>query len=110
MNKADGDFLEWMYRTEGFNRGEFSVKASDFLSRCIYTYEQFEVIGSGSSDAPEALGIQPMGDAWLRAYRAHGGTGNYTSGMRCLAIITEDGRGIAVYKRILVRNKHLIAQ
>lgn len=71
---------------------------------------QFEVIGSGSSDAPEALGIQPMGDAWLRAYRAHGGTGNYTSGMRCLAIITEDGRGITVYKRILVRNKHPIAQ
>ena len=71
---------------------------------------QFEVIGSGSSDAPEALGIQPMGDTWLRAYRAHGGTGNYTSGMRCLAIITEDGRGIAVYKRILVRNKHPIAQ
>lgn len=44
MNKADSDFLEWMYRAEGFNRGEFSAKASYFLARCIYTSEPWNTI------------------------------------------------------------------
>lgn len=44
LNKADSDFLEWMYRTEGFNRGEFSAKASYFLARCIYTSEPWNTI------------------------------------------------------------------
>ena len=47
-----------------------------------YNPEQFEIIGSNSStDLCKELGVKPLGEDWIRGYRAAGGTGHNTANM-----------------------------
>lgn len=53
----------------------------------------------------KALGMREIGEEWIKAYREHGGTGNYTAHMHNLVLLTGGGVPIAPFKRILVRLK-----
>lgn len=68
-----------------------------------YCPEQFEIIGTDTKDQAEALGIQPIGEEWLSKYKAAGGTGHITAGMRNLALYDHDGTPKTPYARILIR-------
>lgn len=65
----------------------------------------YEIVGLSTNITASSLGIAPLGKEWLRAYRAAGGTGHYTAYMRGLGIITDDGRALSVYKRLIIRRK-----
>lgn len=65
---------------------------------------QFELIGNSEDMAQmKQIGVQPVGATFIDAYKAAGGTGNRTAGMRMLGLMEPKAR--AVFKRILVRRK-----
>lgn len=69
--------------------------------------EQFELIGNSEDMAQmKEIGARPVGDEFIAAYKAAGGTGNRTAGMRMLGLMEPKAR--AVFKRILVRRKDAI--
>ncbi len=73
-----------------------------FLSK--YSPEQFEIIGnSDDMDMTLAMGVRPLGHAFIQAYRERGGTGHYSPGMRMLGLMEPQPR--TVFKRILMRRK-----
>lgn len=53
------------------------------------------------------IGVHPVGATFIDAYKAAGGTGNRTAGMRMLGLMEPKAR--AVFKRILVRRKDAVA-
>lgn len=69
--------------------------------------EQFELIGNSEDMAQmKEVGVRPVGDEFISAYKAAGGTGNRTAGMRMLGLMEPKAR--AVFKRILVRRKAVV--
>ena len=70
-----------------------------------YNPEQFEIIGTDANNMVDELGIKPIGQKWVDAYKAHGGTGHITANMHSLVFTAANGSGITTYKRILIRNK-----
>ena len=69
-----------------------------------YNPEQFEIIGC-SDVAGSIPGIDILGQEWIDAYRAEGGTGHYTANMRSLGL-SAYGRHKVVFSRLIIRNKH----
>ena len=69
-----------------------------------YCPEQFEIIGVDSTDFSEELGIEPIGDEWIKKYKNSGGTGHMTANMRNL-VLTVEGKPKISYARILIRKK-----
>ena len=68
--------------------------------------DQFELLGNSEDMAQmKDIGVAPVGEEFIEAYKAAGGTGNRTAGMRMLGLT--DPKARAVFKRILVRNKQL---
>lgn len=70
-----------------------------------YNPEQFDIIGTDANNMVDELGIKPIGQKWVDAYKAHGGTGHITANMHSLVFTAANGNGITTYKRILIRNK-----
>ena len=70
-----------------------------------YNPEQFEIIGTDANNMVDELGIKPIGQKWVDAYKSHGGTGHITANMHSLVFTAANGSGITTYKRILIRNK-----
>jgi hypothetical protein len=69
-----------------------------------FSPDQFEIIGnSDDSDQMRELGVRPLGREFVDAYRAQGGTGHRSPGMRMLGLMEPKPR--IVFKRILVRRK-----
>lgn len=69
-----------------------------------YNPDQFEIIGnSDDMDLALAIGVRPLGRDFVEAYRARGGTGHISPGMRMLGLLEPEPR--TVYKRILIRRK-----
>ena len=66
--------------------------------------EQFEIVGVDSTDFSEELGIAPIGEEWIKKYKAAGGTGHMTANMRNLVLTIEEMPKIS-YARILIRKK-----
>ncbi len=66
--------------------------------------EQFEIIGTDSNELVEELGIKPLGE-WVNLYKIQGGKGHYSPKMHNLVCISNDGRCIQPYKRVLIRRK-----
>ena len=67
--------------------------------------DEFEILAnSDDMDSTKAIGVQPLGDAFIAAYRGRGGTGHYSPGMRMLGLMEPDPR--TVYKRILIRHRN----
>lgn len=72
-----------------------------------YNPEQFEIIGSNSStDLCKGLGVKPLGNDWIRRYRAAGGTGHNTANMVRIVYNDSHGNPKVAFSRIFIRNKH----
>lgn len=70
-----------------------------------YNPDQFEIVGnSDDRDMMDEIGGRPLGHEFISAYRARGGTGHYSPGMRMLGLLEPQPR--VIYKRILIRNRH----
>jgi len=70
-----------------------------------YNPEQFEIIGTDTKEQSEEIGIQPIGEEWVKKYKEAGGTGHITANMRNLSYIDFDGIPKTPYARILIRHK-----
>jgi hypothetical protein len=66
--------------------------------------DQFELVGNGDdAEQMKEIGVRPLGDEFIAAYKAAGGTGHRTAGMRMLGLM--DPKARVVFKRVLVRRK-----
>jgi adenine-specific methyltransferase EcoRI-like protein len=69
-----------------------------------YNPDQFEIVGnSDDGEMMAAIGVRPLGSDFIRAYRARGGTGHYSPGMRMLGLLEPQAR--VIFKRILIRHR-----
>ena len=69
--------------------------------------DQFEIIGSNcSTELCKELGVKPLGEEWIKRYRAAGGTGHNTKNMVRIVYNDSHGKPKVAYSRIFIRNKH----
>jgi hypothetical protein len=69
-----------------------------------YNPDQFEIIGnSDDGEMMSEIGVRVLGREFIDAYRARGGTGHYSPGMRMLGLLEPQPR--VIYKRILIRHR-----
>lgn len=68
-----------------------------------YCPEQFEILGYEREDDIIKVGIQNMPEKFLEDYRANGGKGHYTKGMKMLCCYTSDGIPKIPFSRILIK-------
>ena len=69
-----------------------------------YNPDQFEIVGnSDDGTMMREIGVRPLGREFISAYRARGGTGHYSPGMRMLGLLEPQPR--VIYKRILIRHR-----
>lgn len=69
-----------------------------------YNPDQFEIIGNSDDGAMmNDLGVRPLGPEFISMYRARGGTGHYSPGMRMLCLLEPQPR--VIFKRILIRRR-----
>lgn len=72
-----------------------------------YNPDQFEIVGnSDDSNMMREMGVRPLGRKFIDAYRARGGTGHYSPGMRMLCLLEPQPR--VIFKRILIRHRRHI--
>jgi Adenine-specific methyltransferase EcoRI len=73
-----------------------------FLNK--YNPDQFEIVGnSDDSEMMREIGVRTLGRDFIDAYRARGGTGHYSPGMRMLCLREPQPR--VIFKRILIRHR-----
>jgi hypothetical protein len=70
-----------------------------------YNPEQFEILGYEREDENIKAGISYMPEEFLQTYRAQGGTGHYTKGMKMLCYYDYNGKAKIPFSRILIRRK-----
>lgn len=70
-----------------------------------YNPEQFEILGYEREDENIQVGITNMPEEFLQTYRAQGGTGHYTKGMKMLCYYDSGGKAKVPFSRILIRRK-----
>lgn len=69
-----------------------------------YNPDQFEIIGnSDDSEMMREIGVNTLGREFINEYKASGGTGHYSPGMRMLGLREPKPR--VAYKRILIRHR-----
>jgi hypothetical protein len=69
-----------------------------------YNPDQFEIVGNSDDGAMMTeIGVRALGQEFIRAYRARGGTGHYSPGMRMLGLREPQPR--IIFKRILIRRR-----
>ena len=69
-----------------------------------YNPDQYEIIGNGDDMViAQEIGVQMLGREFIDAYRARGGTGHYSPGMRMLGLMEPQPR--VAFKRLLIRKK-----
>jgi hypothetical protein len=69
-----------------------------------YNPDQFEIVGnSDDGEMMSRIGVRALGREFISAYRARGGTGHYSPGMRMLGLLKPQPR--VIYKRILIRHR-----
>jgi len=69
-----------------------------------YNPDQFEIVGnSDDGNMMAEIGVGVLGRDFISAYRARGGTGHYSPGMRMLGLMEPQPR--VIYKRILIRHR-----
>lgn len=69
-----------------------------------YNPDQFEIIGNSDDAAMMSeIGVRALGREFISAYRARGGTGHYSPGMRMLGLLEPQPR--VIFKRILIRRR-----
>ena len=70
-----------------------------------YNPEQFEILGYEREDENIQVGIVNMPEEFLQRYRAQGGTGHYTKGMKMLCLYDSEGKAKIPFSRILICRK-----
>lgn len=71
-----------------------------------YNPDQFEIVGnSDDGEMMKELGVRILGREFITAYRARGGTGHYSPGMRMLGLLEPHPR--VIFKRILIRHRRI---
>lgn len=83
--------------------GVMGVFGPSFLAN--YNDEQFEIVGMVTSETAEDLGVDRIGEEWVKRYRENGGTGHITANMRNL-VLYEKGKAKMPNSRILIRRKN----
>jgi len=69
-----------------------------------YNPDQFEIVGnSDDGTMMREIGVRALGLEFISAYRARGGTGHYSPGMRMLGLLEPQPR--VIFKRILIRHR-----
>lgn len=69
-----------------------------------YNPDQFEIVGnSDDKEMMKQLGVTTLGREFIDLYRARGGTGHYSPGMRMLGLLEPEAR--IIFKRILIRRR-----
>lgn len=68
-----------------------------------YSPEQLEIVGMDLNSMVDELGVGPIGDRWINAYRAQGGRGHITANMHSLVYFDSNGKAVSPYRRVLVR-------
>lgn len=69
-----------------------------------YNPDQFEIVGNSSdADMMSDIGVRPLGHEFVSAYRARGGTGHYSPGMRTLGLLEPQPR--VIFARIPIRRR-----
>lgn len=68
-----------------------------------YCPEQFEILGYEREDENIKCGINTMPESFLADYRAQGGKGHYTKGMKMLCYYDENGNAKVPFSKILIR-------
>lgn len=82
--------------------GIMGVYGPSFFAQ--YNKEQFEVVGCVTSETAEDLGVDRIGEEWVKHYRENGGTGHITANMRNL-VLYEKGKAKMPNARVLIRRK-----
>lgn len=73
-----------------------------------YDPEQFEIVGSAEDmEQMRLLGAAPLGQAFVDAYKADGGTGSVSAGHRKVGLTKP--RHYVPFKRILIRHRDPVA-
>lgn len=68
-----------------------------------YCFEQFDILGYERDDETVHVGIATMPEDFLATYRAQGGRGHYTKGMKMLCLYDSEGNAKIPFSRILIR-------
>ena len=70
-----------------------------------YNPDQFAIIGNAENmEQMGEIGVEPLGDDFVAAYKADGGTGSVSAGHRKLGLTRP--RHYTAYRRIIVRNRN----
>ena len=70
-----------------------------------YCVDQFDIIGFEREDENIKCGIKNFPEQFLKDYKAKGGTGHYTKGMKQLCFYDKNGNPKVPFSRILIRRK-----
>lgn len=71
-----------------------------------YDKDQFEIVGySQANDKGNPVPIRPIGEDFLEKLYAQGKTGHYSKNMRILTVITDNGKAVIPFGRVLIRQK-----
>lgn len=69
-----------------------------------YDPDQFEIVGNtDDGEMMRKIGVRALGREFISLYRARGGTGHYSPGMRMLGLLEPHPR--VIFKRILIRHR-----
>ena len=82
--------------------GVMGVFGPSFFAQ--YNKEQFEIVGCVTAETAEDLGVDRIGEEWVKRYRENGGTGHITANMRNL-VLYEKGKAKMPNARVLIRRK-----
>ena len=66
--------------------------------------DQFEIIGTDGNDFAEELGIEAIGEDWVKGYKSQGGTGHMSPNMHSL-VLHVNNEFKTVYKRVLIKKR-----
>ena len=72
----------------------------------FYNPEQFEIVGCNcSTEQCKELGVKPLGQEWIKRYKAAGGTGHNTANMVRMVFNDINGKPKVAFSRIIIRRK-----
>lgn len=70
-----------------------------------YNPDQFEIVGNAENmEQMGEIGVDPLGEDFVKAYKADGGTGSVSAGHRKLGLTKP--RHYTAYRRILIRHRN----
>lgn len=73
-----------------------------------YCPEQFEIVGLGYGESAKKIGMNPIGEDFLKRYFEQGNKGNYVANNVLCCYTDNDGRVKIPYARVLIRKKSLL--